>query len=63
MQPFTWQRSGIRRRLDHFVANNNWSNRFGEVFVKHLPNLKSNHIPILLAFDSMNNRIDGERPF
>ena len=49
-QPFTWQRNNIRRRLDRFVANGEWFNRFMEAMAKNLPKLKSDHIPILLDF-------------
>ena len=51
-QPFTWQRNGVRRRLDHFVANSEWSNHLREAFMKHLPKLKSDHVPIMLVFQS-----------
>ena len=62
-QPFTWQRSNIRRRLDRFVANQSWSCRFGEACVRHLPKLKSDHIPLLLDFGRANNLQMGEKPF
>lgn len=62
-QPFTWQRNGVHRRLDHFVANGSWSDRFVEVSVKHLPRLKSDHIPILLTSKGVVSNRREEKPF
>ena len=38
-QPCGWQRRRLRRRLDRVIANVAWSDRFGEVVIRHLPNL------------------------
>ena len=49
--------------MDRFLANNSWLNRFREVFVKHLPKLKSDHVPILLVLENWRNSRREERPF
>ncbi|XP_052107411.1 uncharacterized protein LOC127740479 [Arachis duranensis] len=60
--PFTWQRNQIKPRLDRFLCNLEFNVLFPSVGVKHLPKLKSDHLPILLDFDTfaVNGR---ERPF
>ncbi|RYQ97763.1 hypothetical protein Ahy_B08g093845 [Arachis hypogaea] len=62
-QPFTWQRGSIRRRLDRYVANPSWVQRFNHAVVKHLPKLKSDHVPLLLDLRSANNPGSSTRPF
>ncbi|RYR12290.1 hypothetical protein Ahy_B04g069826 [Arachis hypogaea] len=47
-QPFTWQKGIIKRRLDRYVTNAAWSQRFSSTVVKHLPKLKSDHVLIFL---------------
>ncbi|KAL4330327.1 hypothetical protein AHAS_Ahas13G0389000 [Arachis hypogaea] len=53
--PFTWQRGNIRRKLDRYVANNSWSQRFSNALAKHLLKLKPNHVPILLDMNYYGN--------
>ena len=62
-QPFTWQRRNIRRRLDRVVANAPWSTYFATAKVKHMPKLKSDHVPILIDFDAINSVERGNKPF
>ncbi|KAL4307010.1 hypothetical protein AHAS_Ahas16G0235500 [Arachis hypogaea] len=59
---FTWQRSNVKRRLDRFLSNLEFSNRFVEAGVKHLPKLKSDHLPIPLDFQ-LANQDGGNKPF
>nr|XP_025692428.1 uncharacterized protein LOC112794656 [Arachis hypogaea] len=62
-QPFTWQRGSIRRRLDRYVANTSWVQRFNHAVVKHLPKLKSDHAPLLLDLRSSKYPGSSTRPF
>ncbi|RYR42782.1 hypothetical protein Ahy_A08g039223 [Arachis hypogaea] len=48
--PFTWQRGHIKRRLDRVLNNFEWTQLFQAAGVKHLPKLKSDHLPILIDF-------------
>ena len=62
-QPFTWQRSNIRRRLDRMFSNSLWLNMFTEACVIHLPKLKSDHVPILLKLNHNQESLIGCHPF
>ena len=62
-QPFTWQRRTLRRKLDKVVANGDLSFRFGNAVIKHLPNLKSDHVPLLIDFNLINLVKNNMKPF
>ena len=62
-QPFTWQIRTLKRRLDRVIMNREWLPRFGETIVKHLPKLKSNHIPLLLDFNLISLAENNSKPF
>src|SRR5438067_8440368 len=46
--PFTWERSGVRERLDRILFNEGWGHVFALVRVTHLPRLVSDHSPLLI---------------
>ncbi|RYR66665.1 hypothetical protein Ahy_A03g012721 [Arachis hypogaea] len=60
--PFTWQRNNVKRRLDRYLSNLDFTDRFKEVGVKHLTKLKSDHLPILLDFQ-MAHLEEVNKPF
>ncbi|XP_057761117.1 uncharacterized protein LOC130981550 [Arachis stenosperma] len=62
-QPFTWQKGIIRRRLDRYVTNAAWSQRFSSAVVKHLPKLKSDHVSIFLELWVDSTAASSCRPF
>ncbi|KAL4288746.1 hypothetical protein AHAS_Ahas19G0317000 [Arachis hypogaea] len=47
---FTCQRGNTKKRLDRFLCNLDFTNAFPNVSIRHLPKLKSDHLPILLDF-------------
>ncbi|KAJ1394890.1 Endonuclease/exonuclease/phosphatase superfamily [Sesbania bispinosa] len=47
--PFTWEWNGVKERLDRGLYNVEWSIRFLEVVVHHLPSFSSDHKPRLLT--------------
>lgn len=52
--PFTWMnmRSGlanIQERLDRAMCNQEWQDLFSDTVVKHLPRVKSDHVPLLIT--------------
>ncbi|KAL4299224.1 hypothetical protein AHAS_Ahas17G0079500 [Arachis hypogaea] len=60
--PYTWQRGKVKRRLDRFICNINFCSLFPTEGVRHLPKLKSDHLPLLLDFN-ISTVQGGERPF
>nr|XP_029145187.1 uncharacterized protein LOC114924518 [Arachis hypogaea] len=60
--PFTWQRNRVKRRLDQLLCNLGFNDLFPSAGVKHLPKLKSDHIPILLDFNNLETR-RRDKPF
>lgn len=61
--PFTWHRRGLRERLDRAVINATWRIRFEEASVYHLPNFKSDHVPLWLCFHQKSSQNKGSGPF
>jgi hypothetical protein len=47
---FTWQRGGIRERLDRAIACDAWRTKFTDATVENLDYSRSDHRPILLKF-------------
>ena len=52
--PYTWTNNqggvdNIQERLDRFVANLSWKERYDGSFVTHLEKRKSDHLPIVLS--------------
>jgi hypothetical protein len=47
---FTWQRGGIRERLDRAIAYDAWRTKFSDVTVENLDYSRSDHRPVLLKF-------------
>lgn len=60
---FTWQRMGLRERLDRVVINVRWRLMFQEAYIFHLPNFKSNHVPLWLRFKKLRGNKNGNRLF
>ncbi|XP_021775573.1 uncharacterized protein LOC110739421 [Chenopodium quinoa] len=55
----TWQSA----RLDRAICNSDWSLRFPNASVKHLPAIQSDHTPILIAPNGFAPIADINRPF
>ncbi|KAK3212206.1 hypothetical protein Dsin_016912 [Dipteronia sinensis] len=56
--------SNIQERLDIFLADNQWRDRFDQVLVEHLGFQSSDHRPILLQFNRLGRpRIDKHLGF
>ncbi|CAN1142686.1 Transposon TX1 uncharacterized 149 kDa protein [Linum perenne] len=60
---FTWFRGSLRERLDRGLANMTWRCAFPEAVVKHLPQLRSDHRPILACFFGLEIPNRSRRPF
>lgn len=60
---FTWKRGSSEARLDRFVANEDWMNKFPNAKVFHMNQLKSDHRPILLRLNCCETREVRNRPF
>ena len=62
-QAYTWKRRNLRSRLDKVVGNGAWSSKYREAVIRHLPKLKSDHIPLLLDFNVINLVESNAKPF
>lgn len=60
---FTWYRGDLKKRLDRAVVNIAWRVRFEEASIYHIPNFKSDHIPLWLKFKEASGYSRGKRPF
>lgn len=60
---FTWARGGTRKGLDRGLCNLDWRIRFEDSEITHLPEIKSDHTPLLLNFDYRRRDNRGRRPF
>lgn len=54
---FTWERSGLRQRLDIILLGEQWSNAFASSRVTHLPRISSDHGALLVRCNFSNNVI------
>ncbi|XP_057419026.1 uncharacterized protein LOC130713258 [Lotus japonicus] len=61
--PFTWEGRGVRERIDRGVCNTLWLHYFPEAVILHLPQLKSDHKPILMASSGIVEQRHFVRPF
>lgn len=61
--PFTWHRGGVREHVDMAVVNVQWRILFEEASLFHLPNFKSDYVPLLLQKHQSVKRNGGRRPF
>ncbi|XP_057451938.1 uncharacterized protein LOC130743727 [Lotus japonicus] len=61
--PFTWEGRGVKERIDRGVCNPQWLHTFPESVVLHLPQLKSDHKPLLLAVSGIVDHRAFSRPF
>ncbi|XP_057418459.1 uncharacterized protein LOC130712657 [Lotus japonicus] len=61
--PFTWEGRGVKERIDRGVCNPQWVHTFPESVVLHLPQLKSDHKPLLLAVSGIVEHRAFSRPF
>ncbi|KAJ1421583.1 Endonuclease/exonuclease/phosphatase superfamily [Sesbania bispinosa] len=62
-EPFTWRRGQLQERLDRGLMNVNWRSLFSEATISHLPQLKSDHNPLLLQLKKRNEVNKHRRPF
>ncbi|GER44467.1 retrotransposon protein [Striga asiatica] len=46
--PFTWERAGVKKRLDRALISEAWTRVFAVTTVTHLPRIKSDHAPLLI---------------
>lgn len=56
----------IQERLDRYLANKYWLDKFSFHTVHHLAHMQSDHCPLLLNWDSKNPtppRRRGKKPF
>ena len=65
---FTWARgltpdSRKEARLDRALCNNQWRVRFQEGRVRHLPQLGSDHSPLLISTEGFDGGTNAKRPF
>lgn len=57
--PFTWHRGELKERLDRAVSNIQWWIRFEEASIFHLPQFKSDHVPLWLRFKQQVSKNTG----
>ncbi|KAL8166809.1 hypothetical protein V2J09_008308 [Rumex salicifolius] len=67
-QNFTWSRGNkvenhVAKRLDRVLLNSDARLQCPEAFVRHLPKFGSDHTPLLVSFESPENRYQRRRPF
>ncbi|KAF7827191.1 ribonuclease H [Senna tora] len=60
---FTWGRQEVKERLDWAFINQEGRVLFPEAHVTHLPELKSDHRPILISLNLSDQSEPGSRPF
>lgn len=60
---FTWSRGTLAKRLDRAVCNEDWTGRFTENTVLHLPKIAPDHRPVLVRFEKVEERGRGNKPF
>ena len=60
---FTWQRGGTKERLDCFLADCWWSNKFPSVEVKMLPRYHSDYNALLLSTERRSLEHSDEKAF
>ncbi|KAF7842625.1 hypothetical protein G2W53_004923 [Senna tora] len=60
---FTWGRQEVKERLDWAFTNQEGRVLFPDAHVTHLPELKSDHRPILISLNLGNQSEPGSRPF
>ncbi|KAL4290532.1 hypothetical protein GQ457_14G012500 [Hibiscus cannabinus] len=58
---FTWEHGSLSQRLDRCLCNATWYEVYPFSKISHLPNLGSDHRPILLITDQVSNE-SGRRP-
>ncbi|XP_057451015.1 uncharacterized protein LOC130742925 [Lotus japonicus] len=61
--PFTWEWRGVKERLDRGICNLDWLEAFPESSIIHLPQLKSDHKPLLFKGSSQGVAPVSDRPF
>ena len=50
---FTWKRGTVQERLDFFVCNEDWKDKVNIFQVSHLPQVQSDHNPLLLSYNNV----------
>ncbi|XP_057452996.1 uncharacterized protein LOC130744851 [Lotus japonicus] len=61
--PFTWEWRGVKERLDRGTCNLDWLEAYPDSSILHLPQLKSDHKPLLLRSSIQEGHHVLERPF
>ncbi|PNX98271.1 RNA-directed DNA polymerase, partial [Trifolium pratense] len=59
---YTWEGRGVKERLDRALCNLPWQSLYPEASVFHLPNLKSDHRPVMLRLSPIQ-KTNIQRPF
>jgi hypothetical protein len=57
---FTWNKINIFQGLDRVLCNFEWQNKFQQAYVRHLPEMKSDHAPLLISW-YRNNQINQNK--
>ncbi|XP_050216415.1 uncharacterized protein LOC126667478 [Mercurialis annua] len=60
---YTWRRGNLFQRLDRGLCNNNWCNIFPNAITHHLPRIHSDHRPILIKLNSIQQVTTVTKPF
>lgn len=60
---FTWSRGNLYKRLDRVVCNDEWLNKYTEKMVLHLPEVDSDHRPVLVKFSETDVVSKANKPF
>ncbi|KAH9727251.1 hypothetical protein KPL70_008594 [Citrus sinensis] len=60
---YTWTRGNLSKRLDRAMSNQEWILKFDNYSVTHLPQVESDHRPILVRFERQIFRPRNVKPF
>ena len=60
---FTWGRDGCSSKLDRVLITDDWSMKFQNASVLHLPKFKSDHCPLLVKVEKEGVRKKGNNNF
>lgn len=55
--PFTWERNGLKERLDMMFYSDQWLDMFPMISVSHLSRTWSDHAPMLITADAQLERL------
>ena len=60
---YTWTRGNLSKRLDRAMSNQEWILKFDNYSVTHLPQVESDHRPILVRFEWQVSCMGSAKPF